>query len=238
MPAGTTEPAFKFLDDFAVSSNRPVEPLQVAIDHKEQIVEFFPGSQGECTQRFRFIRLAISHKKPNFTGAGGFQPAAVHVFHEAGLVDSHHRPQPHGHCWKFPEIGHQPGVRIRGQPPTVDFPAKMTQLLFTESSFYKSSGIDTRRAVPLKIDHIGSVRGVRALEEPVKANFVYRRYRCIGCDMATEAQSTFIGSCHHRHSIPAHKSSNISGSERIPGDFFFLFRCDGIAVWGQDARRS
>ena len=41
--------------------------------------------------------------------------AVLQVFVEAGLVDGHDRPQAHRHRGKFPEVGHQPGMRIDRQ---------------------------------------------------------------------------------------------------------------------------
>ena len=34
IPPSAPEDGLKLLDDFAVSANRPIEPLQVAVDHK------------------------------------------------------------------------------------------------------------------------------------------------------------------------------------------------------------
>ena len=45
VPAGAAEVGLEFLDDLAVSSHRPVEPLQIAIDNKDQIVEMLASAQ-------------------------------------------------------------------------------------------------------------------------------------------------------------------------------------------------
>ena len=39
VPACAAEQAFQFLDDFAVAAHRAVEPLQIAVDDPDQIVE-------------------------------------------------------------------------------------------------------------------------------------------------------------------------------------------------------
>src|SRR5271167_4384419 len=39
VPTGAEERRFEFLDDLAVAAHRSVEPLQVAIDDKDEIVE-------------------------------------------------------------------------------------------------------------------------------------------------------------------------------------------------------
>src|SRR5258708_35105601 len=45
VPAGATENGFKFLNNFPVAAYRSVEPLQRAVDHPDQVVEFFARSQ-------------------------------------------------------------------------------------------------------------------------------------------------------------------------------------------------
>jgi hypothetical protein len=50
IPAGAPEGGFEFLNDLAVAANRAVQPLQVAIDHKDEIVEIFARSQSNGSQ--------------------------------------------------------------------------------------------------------------------------------------------------------------------------------------------
>ena len=44
------EIAFQFLDDLAVAAHRAVEPLQVAVDDEDQIVQILAGGQGDGAQ--------------------------------------------------------------------------------------------------------------------------------------------------------------------------------------------
>ncbi len=44
-----------------------------------------------------------------------FDAAVLQILVEPGLVDGHDRPQAHRHRGKFPERGHQPGMRIARQ---------------------------------------------------------------------------------------------------------------------------
>ena len=41
VPARAAEIRFKFLNNFAVATHRPIEALQIAIDHEDQIIETF-----------------------------------------------------------------------------------------------------------------------------------------------------------------------------------------------------
>ena len=58
--------AFQFLDDLAVAAHRAVEPLQVAVDDEDQIVEPFPrAAMRDRAQALRLVRLAIAEKGPH-----------------------------------------------------------------------------------------------------------------------------------------------------------------------------
>ena len=114
LPAGAAEHRFEFLDDFAVAAHRAVEPLQIAVDDEDQIVEFFPPRLADGAEGLRLVHLAIAEESPDLAVAGGEQAAAVEVFHDVGLVDRLNRPQPHGNRGKLPIIGHQPGMGIGG----------------------------------------------------------------------------------------------------------------------------
>ena len=68
VPAGAAEGAFQFLHDLAVAADRPVQPLQVAIDDEDQVVEPLAGGQGDGAQRFRFVALAVAQEGPDPRG--------------------------------------------------------------------------------------------------------------------------------------------------------------------------
>ncbi len=61
VPAGTAEDRFQFLNDLAVAANRTVESLQVAVDHEDQVVELFTGSQVRSHRAFPVRRI---HRRP------------------------------------------------------------------------------------------------------------------------------------------------------------------------------
>ncbi|CAB4955441.1 unannotated protein [freshwater metagenome] len=49
VPAGTSEEGFELLHDFSVTANRPVEALEVAVDHEGQVVKTVIRRELECT---------------------------------------------------------------------------------------------------------------------------------------------------------------------------------------------
>ena len=65
VPTGSAEHRFKFLDDFPVASNRSIEALQVAVHHKDEVVELLAGGERDGTQGFGLVGLAITEKRPH-----------------------------------------------------------------------------------------------------------------------------------------------------------------------------
>ena len=65
VPARATEHALEFLNDLAVAANGPVEPLKVAIDDEDQIVEIFATGERNRAEQLRLIGFAVSHERPD-----------------------------------------------------------------------------------------------------------------------------------------------------------------------------
>ena len=114
VPAGAAEIGFQFLHDLAVAAHRSVETLQIAVDHKHQIVEMLASAQRYRTERLRLVHLAVAHEGPDLARLGICQTAAIEVFEKPRLVDRHQRAKPHRHGGELPEIRQQPRVRIGG----------------------------------------------------------------------------------------------------------------------------
>ena len=65
VPAGAAKIGFEFLNDFAVAAHRTVEPLQVAVDDENQVVELFAACQCNRAQRLGLIHFAVAHECPH-----------------------------------------------------------------------------------------------------------------------------------------------------------------------------
>ncbi len=68
VPAGAAEDGLQLLNDLAVAAHRTVEPLQVAVDHEDQIVELFAHRHADGARRFRLVHLAVAQERPDFAG--------------------------------------------------------------------------------------------------------------------------------------------------------------------------
>src|SRR6202023_2479606 len=66
VPASAAESGCEFLDDLSVAADRAVEALQVAVDHENEVVEFFAGSQGDGAERFGLVGFAVAEESPDF----------------------------------------------------------------------------------------------------------------------------------------------------------------------------
>ena len=204
MPPGTSEGGFQFLDDLAVAPDRPVQALQIAIDHQDQIVQPLPGRDRQRAQHLRFVTLAIADETPDLAAALGLEAAVVQVFDEAGLIDGGGGGQTHGGIGHLPEPGQGEGVGIGWQPAAgLQLPPEVGELLLPDASFQEGPGVDAGGTVGLWDQQITAVVLVGAAEKMVEADFHERCRRTIGGDMATQTQAAILGLQHHGHGIPA-----------------------------------
>ena len=140
IPAGAAESSLQFLDDLAVAAHRAVEPLQVAVDDEDQVVELLPHRHGDRAHRLGLVHLAVAQESPHLAVGCRHDAAMFEVAHEARLIDRHHRPEAHRHRRELPEIRHQPGVRIRRQALAADLPGG------NSSAALRSGALRDRRA--------------------------------------------------------------------------------------------
>src|SRR5438445_2376887 len=116
VPAGTAKSRLKLLNDLSVAAHGTIETLQVAVNDEDQIIELLARREGDGAERFRLIGFAVAEESPNFCVRGRLESAILEIAAEARLINSHQRAQSHGYGRKFPELGHQPRVRIGREP--------------------------------------------------------------------------------------------------------------------------
>ena len=116
VPACAAEGRLELADDLAVAAHRPVETLQVAVDHEDQVAELFTRGQRDRAEALRLVHLAVAEQRPYFASRTLAQLAVDQVVVEAGQVDGLDRSQTHADRRELPEVGHQEGMRIARQP--------------------------------------------------------------------------------------------------------------------------
>ena len=77
VPAGAAERRLELLDDLAVAAHRAVEPLQVAVDDEDQVVELLARRQRDGAERFGLVGFAVADETPrpsSWIGPSGRDP--------------------------------------------------------------------------------------------------------------------------------------------------------------------
>src|SRR5580698_10768449 len=94
------------------------------------------------------------------------------------MVDGLNRPKAHRNRGEFPEVGHEPGMRIRRQPTArLELASKILQLLFRNAAFEISTRINAGCRVSLKVHNVAVAGFGRRLKKVIKGNFVERGRR-------------------------------------------------------------
>ena len=205
VPAGAAERRLELLDDLPVAAHRAVETLQVAVDDEDQVVELLARRERDGAERFGLVRLAVAEERPHLRVRPLLQAAVLEVAHEARLVDGADRTDAHRDRGELPEVGHQPGMRIRGQSAArLQLAPEILELLGAQPALEERARVDARRSVALEVDDVAVVVVALALEEVVEPDFVERRRRGEGRDVAADA---LFDACSPSRPSPARSSA-------------------------------
>ena len=232
VPAGAAERRFELLDDLAVAAHRTVEPLQVAVDDKDEIVEFLARRQRDRAERFGLVGFAVTEKRPDFRGRRRLQPAILEIAHEARLVDRHQRAKAHRDRGVFPEVGHQPGVRVGRQGAARHrLAAEILEMRLVDASFEVGARVDPGRRVALEVDHV-AVGILVTPEEMVEADFVQRGGRRKGRNVPADAFFGLVRAHNHGRGVPAHEALDPALEIRTARHEHLVVGRDGVDIRG------
>ena len=87
LPTRAAEQALQLVDDAAIAAHRAVEPLQVAVDHPNQVVQPLARGQRQRTHALGLVHLTVAKHPPHFSIIAVEQVAMREVAHEARVVD-------------------------------------------------------------------------------------------------------------------------------------------------------
>jgi hypothetical protein len=112
IPLGSAEEALEFLDDLAVSSHRSMESLQVAGDHKGEVVQVVVCGHGERATGLDLVHLTVTEERPDVRVGCILDPAVGEIAVELGLIDRVNGTQSHRHRGELPKLRHESRVRV------------------------------------------------------------------------------------------------------------------------------
>src|SRR6185437_14167527 len=79
VPAGAAEERLQLLDDLAVTADRAVQALQIAVDDERQVVQLLAGGEADRAERFDLVHLTVAEERPYVLVAGVLDTAVVQV---------------------------------------------------------------------------------------------------------------------------------------------------------------
>ena len=112
VPAGAAEVGLELLHDLAIAAHRPVEPLQIAIDDEDEVVELLASGERDSAERFRLVHLAVAAEDPDLARRRVGEAPAMQIAQEPRLIDRHQGAQAHRNGRELPEVRHQPRMGI------------------------------------------------------------------------------------------------------------------------------
>ena len=241
VPAGAAEERLEFLHDLAVAAHRPVEALEVAVDHEVQVVQLVVRRELEQAAGLGLVHFAVAQERPDLLVRGVLDAAVVQVAVGLGLVDRVHRADAHRDGGEFPELRHQARVRVGGEG--VAFLGLLlpeaVQVLLGQPAFHERAGVHAGGGVALEEDLVAAAGVVLAAEEVVEAHLVQGRGAGVGGDVPADADVRPLGPVHHDRGVPAHarRGSGVRSPRRrgtaLPGPPGW---CSRSPWWSPSAR--
>ncbi len=233
VPPGAAEDRLELLDDLAVAADRAVEPLQIAVDDEDQVVELLAGGERDGAEAFGLVGLAVADIRPHLRIGPLLEAAVLEVPHEPRLIDRADRPEPHRDRRKLPEVWHQPRMRIgREAAARLQLAAEVPEAIGTDPPFDEGARVNARRRVPLEVDDVAVVVRALALEKVIEADLVERRGRRIGRNVPADPLIQLVGAHDHRQRIPADQALDAPFDLTAARKGRLLRRRNGIDVGG------
>src|SRR5712692_2068923 len=87
VPPRATENGFEFLNDLAIAADGTVQPLEVAVHDENQIVEPLARCERDGAERFGFVHLAVTQKRPDPAARRRLQPAVLEIPDKARVIN-------------------------------------------------------------------------------------------------------------------------------------------------------
>src|SRR6516164_5496028 len=96
--------------------------------------------------------------------------------------------------------------------------AEVVKMFMAEPAFEVGAGVNAGRGVPLEVDLVAAPWRVGTAKEVVKADFVERRRRGVGRNVAADALVVLVRPDDHRHRIPADEALHAPLEVAVAGE--------------------
>ena len=230
VPAGAPEIALQLLHDLAIAADRPVQPLQVAVDDEDQVVQLLARGQIDGAAAFGLVHLAVAEKAPDLAVGHVDQAPVVHVFHEPRLVDRHQRPEAHRDGRELPVVRHQPGMRIGRKPAPAHLGAEVQQLLLGNPAFHEGPRVDAGDHMALEEHQVAPVNLRLRAPEVVEAHVIHHRRRGVGGDVPAVFAGFLVASHDGCHGVPAVDGADAPFHLQIAGELVLVVHGDRVLI--------
>ena len=232
VPARTPEQRLEFLDHLGIGTYRPVEALQIGVQHEHDVVEILIRGKTQRPDTLRLVHLAVAQEGPHLGVARFLQAPVFQVLDESGLIDRLDRPQPHADGGKFPVVRHQPGVGVAAQALAflAQLAAEAVERGGIEAAFQKAARVHAGAGVALEEHQIAVFARAVPPEEVVEADFQQFGAAGIRRQVPADAVALLVGPHHHRHRVPADDVADFALHLDVAGVHGLLRGVDGVDV--------
>lgn len=172
---------FQFVNNFVIIGDWVIKMLQVIVDNKDQVVQFFMGGDGDCVFGFWFIYFVVVEEGVNGLFRGIFQVMVFQIFQEFCLVDSIDWVQFYRDGWELLEFWYQFWVWIGREVIVMYFLMEVIYLFLGQMIFQECVSVDVWRDVVLEVYQVVVILFVVCMEEMVKIDIIDCGGRLEGC---------------------------------------------------------
>ena len=231
VPAGALEEGFQFLNDLAITANRAVQALQVAVDDEGQVVQALLSRQLEHAARLGFVHFTVANESPGVLERGVLDATQVKVLVEPCLVDGLGRAKTQRDRRELPELGELARVRVGGKAVRGgNLLAETVHLFFGETSLDEGAGVGTGGGVALE-EHVVAAAGVvLSAEEVVQADFIKSGDRGVGGDVSANLDAGALCARHLNGCIPTDPAAVLALHGLVAGEVRFLVNGNSVDV--------
>mmetsp|Transcript_26656 Transcript_26656/g.72376 ORF Transcript_26656/g.72376 Transcript_26656/m.72376 type:complete len:298 (+) Transcript_26656:1696-2589(+) len=228
--ASASEETLELLDHLRVPAHGAVEPLVVAVDDEDEVVQLLVARPRDGIDGLGLVHLTVADEAPDAAAGRVGKTPQVQVAEEPRLGHRLKRPNAHGDGGVLPEVRHQPWVRVTGQALAAHLLAEVHDLLELQAALEVRTRIAAWSGVPLDVELVAHApAGALAAEEVVHADLPDVADGGKGADVTAHTGSSPVAIADHDGRVPADEVRDPALHGQVAG-VVWLHDCgDGVA---------